>query len=80
MISDCVGDRLWIWVCPGGVAVELGAHADMIVARGALNRTNRRVRARLEKASVDRGKWEVVISLYDDCLVTCGDRDAIPDC
>ena len=34
----------------------------------------------LKEGPVDRGGREVVVSLYDDCLVACGEGGVFPDC
>ena len=80
MIPDSIGIWSWIGIGPGRVRVERAAHANMEISRCALDRTDRRVPAHLKQALVDRRRWEVVVSIDDNCLVACGDGGVFPDC
>ena len=77
VIPNALGFRRRIGIGPGRVRVERIAHTNMEVARGALDRTDGRVRAHLKQAKIDRRRWEVVVSLDDDRLVACGDGGVI---
>ena len=79
-IPDTLGVRSGVRIGPGRVRVERVIHANMEVARGALDRTDRRVRAHLKQAQVDCRRREVVVSLDDNCLVACGYGGVFPDC
>ena len=79
VIPNALGIRRRIGIGSRRVRVERIAPTNMEVARGALDRTDRRVGAHLEQAEINCRRWEVVVSLDEDCLVACGDGGVFPD-
>src|SRR3546814_16527140 len=80
--GDAILDRrrrlLGIGIIPGGVAVHLPAHGDMMIMGDAFPRAQARRRSLRPHAGIDRSAWEIMIALDNDRYAAVGDHPAVP--
>ena len=71
---------LWLRIIPGSIFIDLAVYLDGVVAGKALPGTGGMSVAGFQILFLDCIRWEILISLDNDAIITLGYCDAIPGC